>query len=142
MNGIGKTRAFLTEFVIVILFFSLSVVIALQLFLKADEKSKDSKNETMAYIVAQQAAERIRSGLSDEEELSLGLFCEWYSRKWISCEKEDARFVLSIEAETENTQTGIITRAFVVVSDVEGSRICRLPVTVFHAGKGGSDYEG
>lgn len=40
MNGVEKSRTFLTEFIIVILFFSVSAVILLGVFVKANDKSK------------------------------------------------------------------------------------------------------
>lgn len=60
MEGIGRTRAFLTEFIIVILFFSLAAVTTLQLFLAASEKSHLSTEQTDAYLKLQMIAEEAR----------------------------------------------------------------------------------
>lgn len=43
MSSVQKSRTFLTEFIIVILFFSISAVILLNVFVKANDKSKEGK---------------------------------------------------------------------------------------------------
>lgn len=43
MSSVQKIRTFLTEFIIVILFFSISAVILLNVFVKANDKSKEGK---------------------------------------------------------------------------------------------------
>lgn len=43
MNDIGKSRSFLTEFIIVILFFSIASVVVLNTYSKANDKSRESQ---------------------------------------------------------------------------------------------------
>lgn len=136
MKNIGKVRAFLTEFVLVILFFSLSAVIALQLFLKANDKSEQSRNLTMAYMVAEQTAEAIKSADADTspEEVITGRGC-WYDEDWTSCDESEAEFVLSLKAFTEKTATGELMDIIVIVEAVnateEDAPLCELPVTIY-----------
>lgn len=61
MQKLNKTRAFLTEFIIVILFFSIAAVITIQLFAKANDKSKKNEELIDAVICAQMVAEQIKS---------------------------------------------------------------------------------
>ncbi len=133
MKNIGKVRAFLTEFVLVILFFSLSAVIALQLFLKANDKSELSKNMTMAYIVAEQTAEAIRS---EEGEVSLEELLDrkgcWYDKEWKLCDETEAKFVLSLSVVSEKTVAGVLVDIVVIVSEKAAEAVlCELPVTIY-----------
>ena len=135
MKNIGKVRAFLTEFVLVILFFSLSAVIALQLFLKANDKSEQSRNLTMAYMVAEQTAEAIKSGDADEslEELLNRKGC-WYDKDWVACDEAEAEFVLSLKVVTETTTAGELVDVVVVVEEkTEDVPLCELPVTIYRS---------
>lgn len=65
MKEHNKTRAFLMEFIIVILFFSIAAVITLQLFANANSKSRDNDDMINAVICAQSVAENIRAEVSD-----------------------------------------------------------------------------
>ncbi|MBR6637986.1 MAG: type II secretion system protein [Lachnospiraceae bacterium] len=135
MKNIGKVRAFLTEFVLVILFFSLSAVIALQLFLKANDKSEQSRNLTMAYMVAEQTAEAIKSGDADEslEELLNRKGC-WYDKDWVACDEAEAEFVMSLKVVTETTAAGELVDVVVVVEEkTEDVPLCELPVTIYRS---------
>lgn len=64
MKEHNKTRAFLMEFIIVILFFSVAAVITLQLFANANSKSEANKDMINAVILAQSVAENIRAEVS------------------------------------------------------------------------------
>ena len=55
----NKRNAFFVEIIIIILFFSLSVVISLELFVQGHLKSELSEQKNMALIRAQSAAERL-----------------------------------------------------------------------------------
>ena len=64
MKEHNKTRAFLLEFIIVILFFSVSAVITLQLFANANNKSESNNDMINAVVCAQSVAENIRAEVS------------------------------------------------------------------------------
>lgn len=58
MNKAGKPNALLIELVIVLLFFSLSAAVILQLFIGAHDKSVRSSTDSVAIIMAEDMAER------------------------------------------------------------------------------------
>ncbi|MBQ5918835.1 MAG: type II secretion system protein [Lachnospiraceae bacterium] len=64
MKKLNKTRAFLTEFIIVILFFSIAAVITIQLYAKANDMSNKNKELIDAVICAQTIAENIKSEIA------------------------------------------------------------------------------
>ena len=64
MKKLNKTRAFLTEFIIVILFFSIAAVITIQLYAKANDTSNKNKELIDAVICAQTIAENIKSEIA------------------------------------------------------------------------------
>lgn len=138
MKNIGKVRAFLTEFVLVILFFSLSAVIALQLFLKANDKSELSKNMTMAYIVAEQTAEELKAEASIEEIQSRS-DC-WYDKEWNICTEGQAKFILSVSTFVESTASGELIHATVTICETDKENLlCELPVTIYRTDAEGGE---
>lgn len=63
MNRLEKTRAFLTEFIIVILFFTISAVITVQLFVEANKKSNDSISITKGNIMSETLIEELKASI-------------------------------------------------------------------------------
>lgn len=140
MKNIGKVRAFLTEFVLVILFFSLSAVIALQLFLKANDKSELSRNMTMAYITAEQTAEKIKIKTEETVEELQNRTVYWYDKDWDECSEEEAEFILLISMSVENTACGELINALVTVCEKDKEEmLCELPVTIYSAFEEGGE---
>lgn len=70
MQRLEKTRAFLTEFIIVILFFTISSVITVRLFVEANRKSVDSIVMTDGYLKAESIAEQIQAYIYTGKELT------------------------------------------------------------------------
>lgn len=64
MKKLNKTRAFLTEFIIVILFFSIAAVITIQLYANANDTSNKNEELIDAVICAQTVAENIKSEIA------------------------------------------------------------------------------
>ncbi len=60
MEKRAKSRAFLTEFLIVILFFSISAVIIVQLFVNASNKINESTDKTKANLLITNTIEDIK----------------------------------------------------------------------------------
>lgn len=60
MEKRAKSRAFLTEFLIVILFFSISAVIIVQLFVNASDKINESTDKTKANLLITNTIEDIK----------------------------------------------------------------------------------
>lgn len=119
MSRTGKTRAFLTEFIIVILFFSLSVVITLQLFLAAHKQSVLSKEITVAYIKAQNIAEEIRvNGDNLDEFLTSGngwiennlteyeSYRRFYDEDWVISNEDTAAYIMTVMIQYHEEDAG------------------------------------
>lgn len=94
MGKRDRTRAFLTEFIIVVLFFSIAAVVTIQLFVAASEKSKDAKEYTNAYALITDKAERI---LAAEDIDSLRQICsavEYYDKDFVDTDEKNAVYTL------------------------------------------------
>lgn len=85
MQRLEKTRAFLTEFIIVIFFFIISVTIVVQLFTSANKKSTESMQVTKACFNAEDVAEQFKAKV-DESGVE-AVLCE------LGYEKGDAKSV-------------------------------------------------
>ncbi len=68
MQRLEKTRAFLTEFIIVILFFTISSVVIVNLYVTGNKKSIESMNITSGYLKAEEIAEKIKAYVDFSEE--------------------------------------------------------------------------
>ncbi len=68
MQRLEKTRAFLTEFIIVILFFTISSVVIVKLYVAGNEKSIESMNITSGYLKAEEIAEKIKAYVDFSED--------------------------------------------------------------------------
>ena len=108
VNRLEKTRAFLTEFIIVILFFTISAVITVQLFVEANKKSSKSMNTTESYIMAENIVENIKASLNsggmeavdgyitDSENYiknSEGKYYQYYDKKLEVADEDDAYII-------------------------------------------------
>lgn len=65
MNGAEKNRSFLTEFLIVILFFSIASVIIVSVFVNANNKSKDSERITYFSLMSKDIEARLSNAYYD-----------------------------------------------------------------------------
>lgn len=136
MEGIGKTRAFLTEFIIVILFFSLSAVITLQMFLAASEKSNKSTEQTNVYLELQAMAEEIRGNGMNKESFSLGSGWEdgycYYREDFSLCNKDEAAYMLLVqEVACQEGEAGTTRDIQLVMVTVDGQEAGSLPVCIY-----------
>ena len=103
MREHNKTRAFLMEFVIVVLFFSIAAVITLQLFANANNKSEDNDDMINAVICAQTVAENIRSEVSEYDEE--GIFIKYLDRDMNYVDEEayyEEKVIVSIDKEASS----------------------------------------
>lgn len=130
MDRIGKTRTFLTEFIIVILFFSLSIVVTLQLFLESHNQSELSKDTTIAYIKVQNIAEEIKIHSDKLEEfLTLGngwvknevddgeSYRRFYNNDWIISTEQDAAYIMIAKLQYENQDSGKLLQIELMVDE-------------------------
>ena len=117
-TGTKKRNAFFVEIIIVILFFSLSVVVSLELFVQGYMKSVLSEQKNRALIRAQSVAELAQGyDPSGDEPFSADLegdsaffgekgYCLYYDEEWNAAEEKNAAFELTVRFEEENTGPG------------------------------------
>lgn len=136
MEGIGKTRAFLTELIIVILFFSLAAVITLQLFLAAADESNLSTVKTNAHLKMQMIAEEVRGhGVYIDS-----LFSEangwyngtrYYNGDFVLCAEEDAEYVLTVKLTKDETEAGVMSHVSLEMCSTEQEQLGKIAVSVY-----------
>ncbi|NLZ81551.1 MAG: hypothetical protein GX913_07120 [Clostridiales bacterium] len=130
MDKIGKTRAFLTEFIIVILFFSLAVVVTLQLFLAAHNQSELSKDTTIAYIKAQNIAEEIKvhsdnlgefltagNGWIKSEISEIESYTRFYNKDWVVSNKQDSVYIMKANLYYEEKDSGKLLQIDLIMEE-------------------------
>lgn len=98
----SKSGLFLIELILILLFFSFSSAVCLQLFARAHLKDKESVSLTMAVTQAQNAAEGFYTSCMSAKDL-LKLFpgssldgdslVTWYNKDWQTCGKDEAKYV-------------------------------------------------
>lgn len=98
------------ELMIMVLVFAISASVCVRCFVHADQLSKQQENKTEAVLVAQNAAELLKSLSGDIEKAAerMGGFCDgnnWYipmDTSWKTIESvEQAEFLLEVTRETE-----------------------------------------
>ena len=121
MNRLEKTRAFLTEFIIVILFFTISAVITVQLFVEANKKSNDSISITKGNIMSETLIEELkasisRDGISGAKQYmsetasylteDIGLYYQYFDKEFNVTGKADAYVLGKVIIETDEKPQG------------------------------------
>lgn len=105
MESLNKTRAFLTEFIIVILFFSIATVIIIRLYVEADGINDKSLALSKAAMQAQSVSECIRA----DESLygQPGIYTEYLDKDMYFVSEDMAEYVQKIVVnsidEVDNT---------------------------------------
>lgn len=107
MNRFEKTRAFLTEFIIVILFFSIAAVITLQLFVKSGDISKSTNASLEVCIIAQNELEKVYA-LADEVLLEGKNYSTAYEN-----------YIVQVNLDSEAKAAGTMVNILVKVYDEE-----------------------
>ena len=124
MDKLNKTRAFLTEFIIVILFFSVAAVITMQLFVVANNHSDDNKRISDAVIHAQTVAENIRAGVI--YYVKEGIYSEYLDENMELVDESEAvyieKVIVSISQE-ESTAAGDVYDYDIVISDADSDEV-------------------
>ena len=109
----SKTPLFLMELVIMLLIFSVSAVICLQVFASARNISQDSRRMDAAAAEAQKAAEYWKDSRGDLQKTAHSMggklqedgFCVFYDEEWktmpdgISDDVQDKTFLLELAAD-------------------------------------------
>jgi Tfp pilus assembly protein PilE len=118
-----KRNAIFVELIVVILFFSLSVLLAVQLFTRAQVKSLRSERENHALLRAQSAVECLlgydpRSG--SPAPLPEGCTADgqlYYDKNWtVTSSAADAAYRMDITAQPQETETGCLVTVNVSVT--------------------------
>lgn len=138
MDKIGKTRAFLIEFIIVILFFSVSAIITLQLFLAANEKSQLSIDKTNACAKIQSVAEEIRVNTEYLDSFFSSANgwendTRYYNEAFALGNKADAKYILRADISEQQNSAGKLISVELVfwkagTAEAPEEELCRLTV--------------
>ena len=116
----SKSSLFLMELIIVIMFFSLSAAICMQIFAQAKTKTDYSRNVTNAAFAAESIADMYKAKDGDlkaiAEKLDVDKKTEnsleiYYDNDWNTVSKNNAKFVIRV-TETEEPS---IAKAFIEV---------------------------
>jgi hypothetical protein len=110
----SKTRLFLIEMIIIILFFALAAAVCANVFVKAHLLSAQSADLSMAVIKAQTAAECVKETEGNLPKLCLLLNGQqtgqkvtvFYDKDWETAEDEQAVYTLEADVQTKD---GLLT---------------------------------
>ena len=94
MERLNKTRAFLTEFIIVILFFSVAAVIAINLYVEADQRNDESVLKSLLSMQVQSVAENIRA--QKDNYSSIGMYTEYLDEDMCTIDEKKAQYMQKI----------------------------------------------
>lgn len=135
MQRLEKTRAFLTEFIIVILFFTISSVITVQLFVSANKKSAESISVTQGYFKAETLAEQIKAkidfsndnviydymtkeaGYLFDENNDNEYYFQYYDKDYKVANKDDAYIYGIVSIKSQETSAGVLYNITVSFND-------------------------
>ena len=101
MIKLNKTRAFLTEFIIVILFFSIAAVITMELYVEAHNMSKSGISLSDATVYAGNVAEHIRAG--EQRYNDDGIFTDYLDEDINSTGKTEAVYIKKVVVSTDKS---------------------------------------
>ena len=145
MNRLEKTRAFLTEFIIVILFFTISAVITVQLFVEANKKSNDSISITKGNLMSETLVEELKANLlhggndgaeyymSDEASYiksDTGLYYQYFDKEFNVVGEEDAYVLGKVIIDTDQKPQGKLYTIKVSFENTE-KIICSIETKIY-----------
>lgn len=145
MNRLEKTRAFLTEFIIVILFFTISAVITVQLFVKANKKSNDSISITKGNFKSETLIEELKAnirqdGISGAEyymtdtvsyiKSDTGLYYQYFDKDFNVVGEDDAYVLGKVIINTDKRLQGNLYTVKVSFENTEKT-ICSIETKIY-----------
>ena len=145
MNRLEKTRAFLTEFIIVILFFTISAVITVQLFVEANKKSNDSISITKGNLMSETIIEELKAHISQNgissaenymsEDISYikedtGLYYQYFDKEFNVVHKDDAYVLGKVIIKTDEKPQGKLYTITVSFENTEKT-ICTIKTKIY-----------
>ena len=131
MTRLKQTNTFLVEIIIVILFFSLSVAVTLQLFVSAHADSTLSSEKNIALMRAQSVCEQIREAdpgapesfekkiegcTLTEQNGSVGRYEVCFDKDWNIVNTQSAYYLMTIEINSTQEESGLLISAAVSVA--------------------------
>ncbi|MBQ6814913.1 MAG: hypothetical protein IJP13_05190 [Lachnospiraceae bacterium] len=124
MEKLNKTRAFLTEFIIVILFFSVAAVITMELYAEANNMNNENGWLSDSVIHTQSVAEKIKAGViyyNDE-----GIYTKYLNEDMEYVEKEQAFFeekvIVSILGSEIENDAGTLYSYDIVIDNIDSGK--------------------
>lgn len=110
MEKTGSARILLTEIILVFLFFLVSILVILEMFVYAKEKSDESQERTYAYAEMQRILEtweETEEYFVNWEKTADGIYQMYYDREWAECSKEEGVYMIktTIRKDTATLQT-------------------------------------
>jgi Tfp pilus assembly protein PilE len=126
-----RQRSFFIELILVILFFSISAMVVLQIFLKSHEISGQSAAKTGAVFAAESAIERVRA--SDSGDFSLfqqlpdadGSLTLGYDGDWRPV-TENPVYLLTVTCAKSSREVGSMVTITAKAASAEGEEILTL----------------
>lgn len=106
MNRRDRTRAFLTEYIIVVMFFAIAAVITIQLFVSASKKSTEAKEKTNAYIIITNFVEDIMALDSSEDIKDNNYYNVCYDKDFNVVTEKESIYKLTVNFRLSNENTG------------------------------------
>lgn len=132
MRKLNKTRAFLTEFIIVILFFSIAAVITIQLFANANDKSNKNEELIDAVICAQMVAEQIKSEATLYN--SEGIFIKYRDKDMNYVSKEDyfeEKVIVTIDDATSSEAGVLYNYNIIIINSITDEEVYSLVMSKY-----------
>lgn len=123
-----KSGLFLIEFMIVLLFFSISAVVCVSIFVHANRLNQENSEKNRALFLAQSMAEEIKgSGLTglyemDHEKTRLG-YSFYYDENWEKTDRTGKQYEMTVVVTPE----GNMEKAYIIVKKEE-QELFSLPV--------------
>lgn len=145
MNRLEKTRAFLTEFIIVILFFTISAVITVRLFVEANKKSNDSINITKGNVMSETIIEELKTNISSDgingaeyymsEDKSYikedtGLYYQYFDKEFNVVSRDDAYVLGKVVIRTDKKLQGNLYTVTVSFENTQKT-ICSIETKIY-----------
>lgn len=105
MNRRDRTRAFLTEYIIVVMFFAIAAVITIQLFVTASKKSTEAKEKTNAYIIITNFVEDIMALNSSKDIKDNNDYNVYYDKDFNVVTEKESIYKLTVDFRLSNEKT-------------------------------------
>ncbi len=123
MEKLNKTRAFLTEFIIVILFFSVAAVITIGLYVEANNKNDESVLLAKVSLQAQSIAENIRSNQSIYS--NEGIYTEFLDEGMNIVDEDEAMYqqkIIVSKVQDESITAGVLYQYDILYVELDTER--------------------